>query len=247
MTKIFLDLHRYLIMVIMFVLLVSCANVNSPVRAYAGAKRPDADIARFLVSSSLEVLVIDGKKLEVPYLPGSQYELEVLPGDHVLKVVYAELWGDPTTSEHVTSDAFYFKISTTANAVYEVKHNGPEDLVDTDFTHLSEIKIWIEQPKTGQTIHAANVTAYGSAITRAFQPSANEQEVYSGMQMSAVQHSTPTTVQSNQDSVPSATSTLTAEQVISQQDALDRLKFWWKLANEKQREVFKTWTEQQHQ
>ena len=246
MTKIIFDFHRVMILSILLVLLSSCANANKPVRAYAGVERPAAEIARFQIPSALEILAVDGKKLETPYVPGSQYELEVLPGEHVLKVVYAELWGDPTTSEYVTSDAFLFKLSVGAGRTYVFKHNGPEDLVAADFTRLGDIRIWIEQLETGQTVQAENVTTYGSAVTRAILPSTYGQDVSSGVQVTAVQQTPPATVAAKQNPAQRATSALTAEQIISRQDAVDRLQFWWKLADEKQRTDFKAWIENQN-
>lgn len=246
MTKTVLDFHRVMILSIFLVLLSSCASASKPIRAYAGAERPAAEIARFQVPSALEILAFDGKKLETPYVPGSQYELEVLPGEHVLKVVYAELWGDPTSSEHVTSDAFLFKLSVSAGRTYKFKHNGPEDLVAADFTQLSDIRIWIEQPETGQAVKAENVTAYGSEVTRAILPSLSGQDAASSDVRLGTVQTMPAAVPANQNSSQSETSALTAEQIISRQNAVDRLKFWWKLADEKQRKDFKAWIENQN-
>jgi len=238
MTKTIRDFHRYIILSIALVLLSSCASVDNPVRMYTGDKRPDVEIAKLLVPSALEVLSIDGKKLKTPYVPGGLYEVEVLPGTHVLTVVYAELWGDSTTSEHVTSDAFHFKLITRAGSRYEFKHNGPYDLVAADFTQISEIKIWLEHLDTGQIVNAENVTTYGSAISRAIMPSTAGQGVSTNTQVSSAQQTPSDTVQASQASAQNVTSTLTAEQIISKQDALERLKYWWQRADKNQHEVF---------
>lgn len=246
--KISLHCHRYICLIIYFLSLFACAGAAGPIRLYEGTKKPDDEIARLLVPSELEVVAIDGEELDVPYVPDSQYQVELLPGDHQIAVVYSEYWGDPTVGNLVVSDAFYFRIALAAGSTYMFKHDAPEDLMNADISPR-DIKIWLEQPQTGQTINAVSRGTYGTLLARtirqlgtgkeAGKPKAvvNSPAIDSGEMDSEKQTAaTSQTLATQNDS-----SALLAEQIISQQNALVRLKFWWKMADGKQRKAFQVW------
>ncbi len=237
--------YRYLCLIISVVFLSACASTHGPVRVYDGAKRPDNEIVRFLIPSALEVVALDGKELKTPYIPDGQNQLELLPGDHELKVIYTEYWGDPSSGGLEVSDASYFKLATTAGSTYVFKHNGPTDLVHAGFGMLvNDIKIWLEQRETGKTINAVNRGAYGGILTRTIrQVVTGKEEGKPKEGVTALQKTgakvTPATPPLVTDQ--GASSAVLAEQITSQQNAVDRLKFWWKMADEKQRKAFQIW------
>lgn len=239
--------YRYACLIINVVFLSACAGAAGPIRLYEGPKKPDNEIARFLVPSELEVVAIDGKALEAPYVPDGQYQVELLPGDHQIAVVYSEYWGDDTVGSLVVSDAFYFQFATAAGGTYVFKHNGPEDLVNANFdTLIGDIKIWLEQRKTGQTINAASTSAYGGFLARTIRQVATGQG--EGTPKAGVPSLQTNNAQAASPTLPlptdtGAASALIAEQIIAQQNALDRLKFWWKMADQKQRKAFQAWTD----
>ena len=79
--KMFLHRYRYICLTMYVVLLSACAGINSPVRLYDGAKRPDNEIVTLVIPYELEVVAVDGEKVKTPYVPDGQYRLELLPGD----------------------------------------------------------------------------------------------------------------------------------------------------------------------
>jgi len=246
--KIFLCRYHYIGLIVYAIFLSACVSTNGPVRMYEGDKRPDSEIAKILVPYELDVLAVDGKSLKTPYVPGGQYEIEVLPGDHEFRVFYEEYWGDPTAGGLKVSDVFNFKLSTIAGSRYVFKHNGPEDLVGADSgMQDSDINIWVELQETGQTYKAVDRAAYGGLFNRAIrQVVTGSVEGQAGSDMLPAQQAVATTAippataaaLAKQDAAPA----LPTEQSTPPQDALEQLKFWWKMADEEQRKVFQAWT-----
>ncbi|HEB85798.1 MAG TPA: DUF2057 domain-containing protein [Gammaproteobacteria bacterium] len=243
--------HRHIWLIICVLFLSACANTNGPIRLYAGPQKSKNEIVTFRVPYELEVVAIDGRKLKMPYVPEGQYQFELLPGNHVLKVIYTAYWGDDTSGNVVVSDAFYFRVATTAGSSYVFKHNGPTDLVYASFdSQISDIRIWLVQQKTGQTINAISTRAYGNYLTRALRHvvSGTEEGKPVAIQEEGAKITVPTSSISPPVTLSSTAkqtnaSALIAEQIIARQNALDRLKFWWKMANEKQRKAFQVWTD----
>lgn len=239
--------HIWFIIIIGGIFLSACASTNSTVRLYGGSEKPDSEIVKIRVPYELEVLSIDGRKLKTPYVPDGEYLLELLPGKHVFKVIYTEYWGDETSGNIEVSDAFYFQVATTAGSHYVFKHNGPADLVYASFNwSISDIKIWLVQQETGQTINAASTSTYGNYLTRTLRQAASGTEEDKPVtdsntaQKNNTKMTSPTTLKLT--AKPDDSSALIAEQIIAQQNALDRLKFWWKMADENQRKAFQAWT-----
>lgn len=173
--KILLHRRRYICFIIYCVSLFGCAGISGHIRLYEGPKKTDDEIARFLVPSELELVAINGVELKAPYVPDSHYQVELLPGDHQIMVLYSEYWGDPTGGSLVVSDVFYLQITVVSGSTYMFKHNGPEDLMNVDIL-VSDIKIWLEQPKTGQTIEAVSRSVSGIYFNRTIRQIATGKE-----------------------------------------------------------------------
>lgn len=240
--------YRYVGLIICAISLSACAGIKDPVQVYDGAKKPDSEIVKLLMPYELKVEQLDGKSLDTPYVSGGYYQIHLLPGDHQIMVSYEEYWGDASSGAIEVSDIFNFKLTTTAGSRYVFKHTGPTDLLYADSgPSAREINIWIKQQDTGQDTHAVGRIEGGllASMTRQSAGDIKEGVVETTVQSPATPGttSTPPTIVEPVLAKDEATSTvLAAEQIISQQDALERLKFWWKMADDKQRKTFQAWT-----
>ncbi len=205
----------------------ACApHAAGPVQGYDGPKRPSQEVVKLIVLSSLEVLAVDEKKIDLPYFSGKHYEMELLPGSRKLKVIYRETWTMPdASSELVVSDASLFQWNTRAGAAYLLKHDGPtRDQPVDDFTKLPNI--WLVDPETGRRIEPTAMEKYGAPIVRMFRKS-------------VMSDTTPAADAGRQPPEGTVGSASQAEDLVMQQDALKRLKFWWKAAGKDERQAFR--------
>ena len=240
--------YRYVGLIICTITLSACASIKDPVQVYEGAKRPDSEIVKLLMPYELKVEQLDGKDLDTPYVPGGYYQIHLLPGEHQIMVFYEEYWGDATSGAIEISDIFNFKLTTTAGNRYIFKHTGPTDPVYADSGDSArDINIWVKQQDTGQNTQAVNRVAGGFFASITGQSAG---DIKAGVVETTVKPPATTDITSTSPTVvepvlakDDTTSTvLAAEQIISQQDALERLKFWWKMADDKQRKAFQAWT-----
>lgn len=199
-----------------------CATPAGPIQVYQGSKRPQDEIMTLIVPTALEVLAVDGKEIDLPYFTGKDYKMELLPGIHKLQVIYKESWGDSTSSAVVVSDVSSFRLSAVAGTTMMLKHDGPRDLVTA--SRFSDMPtIWLFDPDTDQRIQPYAIEKYVPALFRAMHLSTSDTKI--ARTMSAEQSS----------------SMAVAEDMVMQQDALQRLQFWWKMAGEQDRKAFKAW------
>jgi hypothetical protein len=81
-------------------LLVGCATVTVPTRAYTGAELPESQVAKISAAGTTEtdqgglsrqavgkikIWALDGKPIEAPWWAGAPSEILVLPGRHVIR------------------------------------------------------------------------------------------------------------------------------------------------------------------
>ena len=226
--------------------LSACAGIENPVQVYDGVKKPEREIVTLVMPHELKVEQLDGKSLDTPYIPEGQYQLHLLPGDHQIMVFYEEFWGDASSGSIEVSDYFNFKITTTAGNYYIFEHTGPDDRLNADsWESASDINIWVKQQGTGQNTQAVSRIAGGliAGLTRPSSSNIKEGMVETTTGPSTADTTiTPSTATAPVLATDDSTSTALAEQIISQQDALERLKFWWKTADDKQRKEFQAWT-----
>ena len=227
--------------------LSACAGIENPLQVYEGGKKPEGEIVTLVMPYELKVEQLDGKSLDTPYVPEGQYQLHLLPGNHQIMVFYEEFWGDASSGSIEVSDFFNFKLTTTAGSHYIFEHTGPDDRLNADnWESASDINIWVKHLDTGQNTQAAS-RIDGGLIASLTRPST------SNIKEGVVETKTATAPTDDlaTTSLPAAApplaeddaaSTALAGQIISQQDALERLKFWWKTADDKQRKEFQAWT-----
>ena len=206
----------------------ACSSHTGPVQVYDGPKLPSQEVVKLIALSSLEVLAVDEKEIDLPYFSGKHYEMELLPGSRKLKVIYRETWGTPDSSSVlVVSDASLFQWNAKAGAAYLLKHDGPADTEQVDdFRKLPNI--WLVDPETGRRIEPYAREKYGAPVVRMFRKS-------------ALSDTASAADARKQPSAGTMGSALQAEDIVMQQDALKRLKFWWKMADERDRKAFREW------
>ncbi len=230
---ILLRCYKVGIVIFAMLLLAACSSISGPVRLYEGIKS-DKDIVKFIIPADLDILKLDGEKPKnLPVISDGLYHLELLPGNHRFTVVYSRMWGSDALGSFVESDAFYFDVPTTAGSTYKFKDNGPANLVDADnWYDIDEIKIWIEEQKTGRKIKALSVRAYGNILYRYI--TGNSQVIKPEV---AIKKSVAK-VDVNQAQLKD----INAKELDNvQQKANEQLEFWWKVANAEQRKVFQDW------
>lgn len=105
-----------------FVLLLSACS-SRPVQLYAGPAQAADKIATIRVPVELEVLSLNGKKVEGAHtlLGTKDQQLQVLPGHYQLLVYYKNIW-QTSADEHttITSDPVTLDLTLTAGHTYQV-------------------------------------------------------------------------------------------------------------------------------
>ncbi len=219
--------YKLFVVVISVLLLAACSSTNEPIRLYEGVKQPGSDVVKFVIPADLDILRLDEASFkDSPHISDGQYQLELLPGTHRFKIIYSRIWGSDALGNLVESDAFYFDVNALAGSTYVFKHNGPVDLLDADWSDVSDIRIWLEEQKTGRKIKAVSVRADGDIISRYIlgDDEPVKLKAASGSQQQPGQKDSTST---ELDKV--------------QQKASEQLKFWWKIANAAQRKLFQDW------
>lgn len=230
--------YKVLVVSMLMLLLTACGSMSAtaPVRMHDGVK-PDKDIVKFSISADFDLLELDGEKFKrSPNISDGQYQLQLLPGNHRFKVIYSRMWGSDALGNFVESDAYYFDVAAVAGSEYAFKHNGPNDLLDADYYDIGDVKIWLEEQKTGQEIKAIGVRDYGNIISRYILGYDKPFTPQVTLQAAAVKTIAKTEVkQAEQKNLDSEALNKV------QQKAAKQLEFWWKIANAEQRKVFDDW------
>lgn len=204
------------------VVVCACAGGGSVIQTPGTAQMDDAVVARLSVPNALTLLTVDGE--EVPASRGyDSYEVRLAPGTRRLRFAYEKNWGsageyDWVYSDHVVEIVFdvYSGARYTTGYPEPANRNAAMRLAD-------DLRVWIDDP-AGRRLTSRQVAAHGSPLTR----------LLARGSAAAV-----TDAASGSDSVGQA------EAVLAQQDALERLKLWWKLASDSQREQFQVWIKTQ--
>lgn len=214
---------RRVLPAVVILLSAGCASVEGPVRAYEGPPRTATEVATLTAPQALEVLSVDGRKLELPYGEG-EYEVHMLPGSHRIRAAYRETWGDATSSILVVSDVVVFDAEVGAGQRLRLDYAAPENMVEAQ-RFADNPRMWLEDGATGRRVEPVDIASRGSIMNRI----AREAAVGGAADAPA----------------PAATAApdnaAAAEDMLLRQDALERLKFWWKLAPVEDRAAFKEW------
>ena len=200
---------------ILFLMFISACAPSGPVKFYDGATRSPGEIARVRVPGPITVLEIDGRKINSPSQEEGFYELHLPPGNHRITFKYELYWGSADSGLMIKSDPSEVSYDFAAGKVYELVYQKPTS-EDEAFTMASDFQ-------------ATLVESDGGARIASHSPDQRPLPVVSSAP-------TPSAAQT-----PVVASPLpNANQAVSE-DAVKRLKFWWLMAGEKEREEFRKW------
>lgn len=201
---------------ILFIALLSACAPKGPVKFYEGATKPPSEIARVKVPGPITTLEIDGREINSPSQQKGFYELHLMPGYHRITFKYELYW----EFETVDGGALYksapreLAYNFAAGKVYELVFKNPT----SEYEALTMVG----------DFQATLADADGTKLVVSYDPDKPPVETAATRELAANQ--TPVVA----NPMPSA------EQA-SHEDAVKRLKFWWLMASEKEREEFRQW------
>lgn len=212
---------RTLLPVALAALLLSACAPTGPVKFYNGPEKPERDIARVKVPGPITTLAIDDREISAPSQEAGFYELHLSPGRHTLTVKYELYWGSANSGMIVRSDPTDIQAEFAAGRVYEVRYTEPDD-EDEAFSLANDFQATLVETDSGTRIAATASEEYPAGYTNA----------------EPVVRDAPTPTPAPADgSLPSADQA-------ANEDAVKRLKFWWLMADENEREAFRQWMQQ---
>lgn len=198
-------------------LLQACAPTG-PVQFYEGAPRPTSEIAKVMVPGPLTVESIDGRKVDVPSQDEGFYELQLPPGKHIIAFKYLRFWGSGDAGSMIRSDLAAVDSTFEAGKVYELTYNKPRDEEQASAL-ASDFSATLVDRSSGQKTASFTVANLDAAL----------------LARKSQQPATPVPTKAT-----AAAAMPSADQAV-QEDPVKRLKFWWLMANEKQRNEFSEW------
>ncbi|MDZ7661798.1 DUF2057 family protein [Thiohalophilus sp.] len=202
-------------------LLAACAPTG-PVKFYSGTDKPKHEIATVRVPGPITVTRIDGREVRVPSQEEGFYALHLLPGRHTLTFKYELYWGAADAGMLLKSKPTTIQAEFSADRVYELRYDEPRNESEA-FSLASDFQATLVEAGSGRRVAATASDEYPSGFTNA-EPVVRE---------------TPASTPSAQ----SGGSLPTASQAVNE-DAVKRLKFWWLMADEAEREAFRKWIQQ---
>lgn len=224
-----LKTQRIFLLLVSLLWLQACSTVSGPVHFYSGQPRPNSETARLRVPGPITVKKIDGREVDVPFKDEGFYEIYLLPGLHRVDFKYELYWGDATSGMLVDSDVVGVETRFYAGMNYELTYPVPEELEEA-YQMAAEFKAKLLEKETGRQV-ASRTTA-----------ELNEFRIKTPIVVSSGEATQP-----KDNRVPIAASTgVTAPTDINadtavREDTVKRLKFWWLMANEDERNRFKEW------
>ncbi|TDY04136.1 DUF2057 family protein [Thiohalophilus thiocyanatoxydans] len=202
-------------------LLLSACAPSGPVKFYSGPEKSPGEIARVKVPGPITVTAIDDSKISAPSQDEGFYELHLPPGRHTLTLKYELYWGSGSDGMLVKSSPTDIRAEFSAGRVYELRYAEPGD-EDEAFSLANDFQATLVETGSGTRIAATASEEYPSGLTNA----------------EPVVRDAPTATPAPADgSLPSADQA-------ANEDAVKRLKFWWLMADEKEREAFRKWMQQ---
>ena len=211
-------------------LLGACSSTASgPIRTFDPEDVKDpASIGRVYLPREIEVMAVDGFEIKTPYIPEGFNELQLLPGKHKIAVFYKELWGDPASGYIIKSEAAVLELEVAKAQEYYLKFVEPANMEEAE-AMKSNFRPWIET-STQQRVAKTKRTVDTSFMSYVTGSSGSVNATGGGV----INLTRP-------DEPAPGTSALSAEEVIARQKPIDRLKFWWKLADKEDKLEFEKW------
>lgn len=225
-------LKRSLFLLLATIMLQACAPTG-PVKFYEGENRSADQIARVMVPGPLTVKSIDGRPVQSPSQESGFYELHLAPGKHLIAFKYELYWGSEVSGMLVKSKLVAVDRNFEAGKVYELTYPRPEN-EDEAFEISQQFSANLVDRQSGEKTASYAIDDPNTAVLALSLSSQSSAPASSSD--SAVQ---PGTRRSTKDpgTLPDA------EQAVNE-DAVKRLKFWWLMASEAEREAFRKWMRQ---
>lgn len=218
---------RHLLIVVSFIGCQACTP-SGPVHVYSGQPRPDVETARLLVPGPITVTAVDGKKVEVPSLEDDYYEIFLLPGLHRIDFRYELYWGDATSGGLVFSDVVGVETRFNGGMSYQLTYAEPGD-EEAAIGMANKFKATLVEQQTGRRVDSRTTTELNVLGVRS-------SLIYTMSEANQIESPTQTSPASDVTPPPGIDADTAARE-----DAVKRLKFWWLIADEKERNQFREW------
>ncbi len=240
-----------LVSLLLMLALTACAQ--NPVRKlYEGDKRPESEIAVVRVPIQLEIMRINGQRVDgLNTLFSPQHkDLHLLPGEYRILAYYKDLWelnGDG--HDLVKTDPALFVVNAKAGASYELGFKEPQSLEEA--RHLeNKFSGYVLNTRTGEkTPTRASGLAFQSGIAGSLGEIAGVQTVEE-TDKTPTQSSSSTVAPlktpesgSRQNGTGGSAHEEQAEssQADTEQNYLNMLKAYWSQATQDERRAFLEW------
>lgn len=203
--------------------------VSGPVHFYSGQPRPNSETAQLRIPGPITVKKIDGREVKVPSIEDGFYEIYLLPGRHRIDVKYELNWGGDVSGMFVKSDVVSVETQFSAGMNYELTYPIPQN-EDEAYDMSLKFKATLLEKKTGRLVASRTMAEFGAFNIN-----------------TPIAVSTKETTRSKNNSVPIAASAIVKvpadinADTVAREDSVKRLKFWWLIANEKERKRFEKW------
>ena len=218
-------------------LLIGCAGNANVIQTSGTFSLADAEVARLEVPSALTLLTADGEKV-ASVQAHETYEVHLIPGPRRLRFAYEKNWGNPTTYDWVYSDHVVEIVFTAqAGVLYRADYPRPQNR-NAARRLADDLRVWVDSPD-GTRVESRQVGPHGSPLARLIGWEAGT----SGGDEPATGAAAPAAAAAVGSSAGNSVDQ--AEALLAEQDALQRLKLWWKLASEEERRQFQEWVEAQ--
>ena len=225
-----MKIFKHLLVFVLLSLLVACNSVSGPVHFYPGQPRPATETAQVKIPAAITVVKIDGEKVNVPSKEEGYYYLYLLPGLHRIEFKYELTWGNDG-GMLLRSNVTGIETRLYAGMHYELTYPVPEGEREAYFL-ASEFKANLVEVKTGRQVKSRSIAELGEFRTNVVnQPTSAVVGIPDRSEV----------VTRPEDTVTPAT--IDAD-TATREDAVKRLKFWWLMANEVERERFRRWMKQ---
>jgi uncharacterized protein YccT (UPF0319 family) len=262
--------YTYLLLLTVFVAItLSACQGMSVHQAYDGAARPEAEVATIIIPEAFNILFIDRKKFG-PALYSGNTNITVLPGKHQLIIKYKDFWDLGDGSERIESDPISITMNVAAGNKYQVQFPKLANIEDAR-AYAKNPSIEVVDQSTHEKVAAAiEYKLYTSGFfSSLFGPSNQDNDDQSNKEQKSGQTSTPSTAPTKTpEFAPPATVGITAPATQSSSSetpatgspntgseenhaieknarALDMLKYWWRTADQTQKEAFQQWIKSQ--
>jgi len=217
--------------------LIGCASNGNVIQTSGTHSLPEAEIARVEIPSALTLLTADGEKI-ASIQAHDTYQVHLVPGPRRLRFAYEKNWGNPTTYDWVYSDHVVEIVFTPqAGVLYRADYPRPQNR-NAARRLADDLRVWVDSPD-GTRVESQQVGPHGSPLARLI----GSQAVTSGgggEPAAGVAAPATAAVASN-----AGNGVDQAEALLAEQDALQRLMLWWKLATDEERSQFQEWVEAQ--